>query len=65
MYLNMSVNHCPGVVWLVAAYVSSIWNSGEGGISVAKLFGFLKFKFKAAMLGSSAQVEQVNLFLKY
>ena len=63
--LNMSVNRCPGVVWLVAAYVSSIWNSGEGGISVAELFGFLKFKFKAAMLGSSAQVEQVNLFLKY
>ena len=59
----MSFNCYPAVMWLVAAYVSSVWSSGEGEICAAELFGFLKFEFKIAKMGSSTQVEQVNSFL--
>ena len=52
----MSFNCYPAVMWLV-------WSSGEGEICAAELFGFLKFEFKIAKMGSSTQVEQVNSFL--
>ena len=61
--LNMMVRRCPGVVWIVAAYISSIWKNGDGGICAAELFGYLKFKFKTAKLGNPSQMEKVELFL--
>ena len=45
--LNMPVKRCPGVLWMLGAYVSNVWNNSEGDICEAELFGYLKFKYGA------------------
>ena len=62
--LNMSVQRCPGVVWLVGAYASKVWFNGECEVSRDELFGFLKFKFKLLKLGTSSQIQHVMSFLQ-
>ena len=57
--LNMPVKQCPGVIWILGAYVSKVWNNGESEVCAAELFGFMKFKFKTAKLGTLAQIETV------
>ena len=61
--LNMPVKRCPGVLWILGAYVSNIWNNSEGDICEAELFGYLKFKFKTAKLGTIAQMDTVSRLL--
>ena len=57
--LNMPVKRCPGVLWILGAYVSNVWNNSEGEICEAELFGYLKFKFKTSKLGTEAQMDTV------
>ena len=57
--INISVNRCPGIVWLIGAFVKEVWHMGDEGINMEKFFGFLKFKFKASRLGSPEQIECV------
>ena len=58
--LNMPLKQCPGVIWILGAYVSKVWNNGESEVCAAELFGFMKFKFKTAKLGTLAQIETVS-----
>ena len=59
--LNLSVKRCPGVIWIMGAYVSVVWSSKDDrSISDAEFFGFLKFKFKTDKLGTSEQFEKIK-----
>jgi len=48
------------VMWLIGAYVEHIWHlfqsEGVSSVEKRKIFGFLKFKFKASQLGSRVQL---------
>ena len=62
--LNLSVNNCPGVIWLMGAYVSAVWKArGSGHLNEAELFGFLKFKFRSSRLGTVEQIETTSKIL--
>jgi len=56
----MPIKQCPGVKWLLGAYVSKVWNDGESEVCAAELFGIMKFKFKTVKLGTLAQIESVS-----
>ena len=62
--LNVPVKRCPGVIWLLGTYLSKVWSAGEGEVCAAELFGFMKFKFKTAKLGTLAQMETVSRYLQ-
>ena len=58
--INISVERCPGIVWLIGAYISEVWNTKENGINTEKFFGFLKFKFKTSKLGTPLQMNRIT-----
>ena len=48
----------------MGAYVSEVWSSNDDRtISDAEFFGFLKFKFKTAKLGTLEQFERINAII--
>ena len=59
--LNIPVNRCPGVIWMMGAYVSTIWNiKDDSTVCDDEFFGFLKFKFKVDKLGTLDQLEMLS-----
>ena len=44
------------IVWLVGCYLAGVWSGiffrSDGSLKAEQFFGFLKFKYKAAQLGS-------------
>ena len=62
--LNISTDNCPGVIWIMGAYVTAVWKArGIGHLSEAELFGFLKFKFRSSKLGTAEQIRIISRLL--
>ena len=51
------------IVWLVGTYVAGVWSElfhrGNAWLKAEQFFGFLKFKYKAAQLGSRLPLEMI------
>ena len=59
--------HEKEVMWLLGSYIEQIWHSiqseGASFVDKKKIFGFLKFKFRASQLGSRVQLSlPANVF---
>ena len=64
--LNIKMDRCPGTIWIVGVYVIAIWKAAarDTPLCEAELFGFLKFKFRTAKLGTQQQIEIVTRILE-
>ena len=51
------------VIWLISSYVREVWGAlyvkGAAVLNDAKLFGFLKFKYKNDQLGARLPLNQI------
>ena len=59
--MNLPMQHVPGAIWIIGAYISAIWNTRDNAtICEEELFGFMKYKFRSIKMGTSSQIETVD-----
>ena len=63
--LNIKMDRCMGTIWILGVYVTAVWKATEKDTPLceAELFGFLKFKFRTAKLGTQEHIEIVERLL--
>ena len=63
--LNIKMDRCMGTIWILGVYVSAVWKAIEKDTPLceAELFGFIKFKFRTAKLGTQEHIEIVERLL--